>query len=87
MKNNNFNWKKWNNFIHLNESTIFKGDDKELSKIADSFVRYIIGNRKTALNELSKYKFEVDVSSDPDNYNELYENLHEAIFKLLLRFL
>ena len=60
---------------------------KSQEQVADSFVRFLIGNRKTALRELQSLideEITPDVFlKDPADYNTAYKDLYYAIFNAI----
>lgn len=56
--------------------------------IADSFTRYLIGDRKVALNELKKYQ---DLPTkgladmEAKDFNNLYSKLHKELAQVISR--
>jgi len=73
-------FKEYMNKEVLNE----KFQNKDVTLIVDEFVRFLIGNRKTACSRLQKFtKVEIPVDTDAGEYNKVYSKLLEDISKAI----
>jgi hypothetical protein len=60
-----------------------KFKNRDVSYIIDDFVRFLIGDRKQALNNLKKWT-NVDINI-PDDYNKTYNKLFDDISNAVMK--
>jgi hypothetical protein len=59
----------------------------ELSRIVDTFVRFLVGDRRAAISQLGSF-MRVDIGvmpsiSNPEEYNKVFDNLFQDIQKAI----
>ena len=65
----------------MGEAKSFK--NRDVSYIVDDFVRFLIGDRQQALNNLKKWqKVEIEI---PDDYNSAYSKLFDDISTAIMK--
>ena len=65
----------------MNEAKPFK--NRDVSYIVDDFVRFLIGDRNQALNNLKKrVNIEIDI---PEDYNKAYDKLFDDISTAIMK--
>lgn len=68
------------------KSAVFKKGTKNstpLIKIADIFVRYLIGDKDIAVSQLKKEQVSSDIALSAKEYNDLYSKFTKELFAVI----